>query len=377
MPPTLTAFHIGSLIHLLDFDDIHDEARVHPTAVTLAAALAVSRLRNPGERHSCTEAVVAGNELICRLGMAFRPVGTGPGSDWFLTQVFGYFAAALTAGIALELSEDEIVAAMGLAYMQAAGGKEAGFGTGSTARAIYPGFAAMGGVHAALLARAGIVGPETALDGPANFFNLYLNGRPTHQQLEGLLKADGWEWLGTSLKPYPCCRLSHPYVEASLVLARKVCASDVRKIVVSVNPSASKLCHPADGRRKPSTLQDAKYSIPFMIAFSLVHGRVDLANLCEDSIRDAEVLRIAELIDIIEDFPDRPGLPRADIKVETRTEEIHICNEPNLSVDEGLAMKKFLVCCEVAEIKDGKRIWNDLNSSDAYQSTITGLIKMV
>lgn len=376
LAPAFAAFHTASLIHLLDFDDIHDEARVHPTAVTLPAALAVSHLRDPGAgvRPRIAEAVASGNELMCRFGVALRPVGTGPGSDWFLSQTFGYFAAALAAGITMDLTENEIVAALGLAYMQAAGGKEAGFGTGSTARAIYPGFAAMGGVHAAMLARAGIVGPETALDGPANFFSLYLGARPSNQQMEMLVEPEGWEWLGTKLKPFPCCRLSQPYVEAALALTGKVRPADIRRVVISVNPSAAKLCHPAQARRRPETLQDAKYSIPFMVAFSLRHGRVDLKMLNEDSFRDPDVLSIAERIEIIENQMDRPGLPQADIRIETAGGTYRICEEPDLSMDNDAARDKFLVCTAAAGLAGGGELWSSLNAIDKGESAIAGLM---
>ena len=59
----------------------------------------------------------------------------------------------------------------------------------------------MGGVQAALLARAGVAGPEGALDGPAGLFRLYLGGAAP--DLDSLLDPDGWEWLATEVKPWP------------------------------------------------------------------------------------------------------------------------------------------------------------------------------
>lgn len=162
--PAAAAFANSALVHVLDFDDIHDAARLHPTTVTLPAALAAAQLAG-ARGEAVVDAVLLADELMCRLGVVCSPTGTGPGSDWFLTQLFGYFGAAAAAGSVLGLDEDTLVSAFGLAYMQAAGGKQAGFGTGSTARAIYPAFAAQGSVQACLLARAGIKGPEGAFDG--------------------------------------------------------------------------------------------------------------------------------------------------------------------------------------------------------------------
>lgn len=63
---------------------------------------------------------------MCRLGCMFQPRGSGPGSDWFLTQLFGYFGAALSAGLVLRLDASQLVSGLGFAYMQMAGGKEGG-----------------------------------------------------------------------------------------------------------------------------------------------------------------------------------------------------------------------------------------------------------
>lgn len=319
--PAAAAFANAALVHVLDFDDIHDAARLHPTTVTLPAALAAAQLAG-ASGSSVAEAVLLGDELMCRLGMACAPTGSGPGSDWFLTQLFGYFGGALAAGLVLGLDEDALVSSMGLAYMQAAGGKQAGFGTGSTARAIYPAFAAMGGVQASLLARAGLRGPEGAFDGAAGLFPVYLGAQPTQSQRELLLDAQGWHAASIELKPWPCCRLSHPYVAAALALRGADGALPVR-VEAHVNGSAAKLCRPLAERRRPATLQDAKYSIPWMIAFTLVRGRVDLATLDDSALADARVLELAQRIEVLESQPDRPGHPPARIRIEMEDGRVH------------------------------------------------------
>jgi 2-methylcitrate dehydratase PrpD len=316
LPPAAAAFANAALAHALDFDDIHDIARLHPTTVTLHAALAVAE---PAGASAATvlSAMALGNEVMCRLGEACAPSGEGPGSDWFLTQLFGYLGGCVAACVTLGMEEERLVAALGLAYMQLAGGKEAGFGVGSTARAIYPAFAAMGGVQAALLARAGVTGPETALDGAAGMFRLYLGGDPGAATRAAVLDRPGWTWLATEVKPWPSCRLSHPYVAAALALRERLGGAPHRgRVTVAVNASAAKLCRPIEGRRVPETLQDAKYSIPFMTAFTLAHGRVDLAALGPDATRDPEALALAQRIDIVETMPDGPGHPPAEITAE-------------------------------------------------------------
>src|SRR5690606_41201891 len=109
--------------------------------------------------------------------------------------------------LVLKLSDAQMVSGIGLACMQAAGSKEAGFGTGSTARAVYPAFAAMGGVQAALMARAGMDGPAGGLDGTAGLFKVYLGSQLTGAQRELLLDTGTWHWLETDIKPWPGARV--------------------------------------------------------------------------------------------------------------------------------------------------------------------------
>lgn len=345
--PSLAAFTNAALIHTLDFDDIHDVARLHPTAVTLPAALAAAALVGaPGAR--VVDAVALANELMCRLGVMYSPMGHGPGSDWFLTQLFGYFGAGLSAALVLGQDEDQIVSTLGLAYMQAAGGKEAGFGVGATGRSIYPAFAAMGGVTAALLSRAGVRGPESALDGAASLFRVYLEAPPSAQQLALLLAPDGWQFEATQIKPWPSCRLSHPYVSAALALRAQLQGAGVLRLSVAVNASAAKLCAPLADRRRPRTLQDAKYSVPYMTAFTLVHGAVDLDRLHLEALSDPAVLAVADRIDIIENLPDRPGHPPAEIHATTTDgRALHVV-AGNFDLCDDAARTKFHACLAYA-----------------------------
>lgn len=343
LPPMQAAFANAALIHTLDFDDIHDTARLHPTAVTLPAAAAAAQVVSAPMK-TVIEAVALGNELMCRLGVMYSPQGQGPGSDWFLTQLFGYFGAALSAGVVMGLDEDALVSALGFAYMQAAGGKEAGFGVGATGRSIYPAFAAMGGVTAAQLARAGLLGPASALDGAANLFRIYLESDPPPSQLEQLLDPEGWSFTATQIKPWPSCRLSHPYVAAAMELRKQLNGEPLVRLNVAVNASAAKLCRPLAERRRPITLQDAKYSIPYMTAFTLLHGAVNLDNLRQEALADARVHAIADQIEISETLPDKPGHPPARLHAVTASGHEILVQAPPFDLDSVGIRTKFADC---------------------------------
>ena len=368
LPPSLAAFANSSLIHILDFDDIHDIARLHPSSATLPAALAAAELCGASGA-AVVDGVALGNELMCRLGLVWNPTGTGPVSDWFTTQLFGYMGATIAAGVVLNMNEDQLVSALGLAYMQAAGGKEAGFGVGATARAIYPAFAAMGGVHACMLARAGIVGPQGSLDGNAGLFRILFGRQADDKQLGTLLDREAWLFRDTEIKPWPCCRLSHPYVAAAQALRRQLNNAEPVRIQVAVNASAAKLCHPLAQRRRPQTLQDAKYSVPFMTAFALSRDTLDLSTINDGMLQDKQAHRLADLVEIADTLPDTPGHPPAEIVV-TLGDGSTIASPRNWqsAISEEVVHRKFNACLSHAGTQNADPAWQRLNQLDAETS---------
>jgi 2-methylcitrate dehydratase PrpD len=360
LPPAYAAFANTALGHALDYDDINDLARIHPTPVTLAAALAAADAEDSRSTDLIT-AVALGNELLCRLGYAIEPRGTGTDSKWFLSQLFGYLGAALTAGLVLGLDDNELVHALGLAYMQVAGGKEPGVGTGSQARSIYPAFSSMGGVQAALLAREGVTAPASCLDGKTGLFLNYFGKNLNEKQRSVLLNSETWAFSDTSIKLYPSCRYSHPFINSALVLRSHCRHDEIDQIVIGVNETANMLCQPLEDRCHPKTLQDAKFSIPFMVAFAFVHGSVHLNNLTERALMDTEVLDLSNRIKIEQTQADTPGIPLGDIKIVTakgtkrHIERIH----PETSFDE--VKKKFIECCQYANVADPEVLWDTLS----------------
>ena len=70
--PAAAALINGALGHSLDFDDTHAEASLHPSAVVIPAAFAAAQLPGASGKEVIT-AIVAGYEVVCRLGQAVGP----------------------------------------------------------------------------------------------------------------------------------------------------------------------------------------------------------------------------------------------------------------------------------------------------------------
>lgn len=367
-PAPAAAFANAALAHALDFDDIHDEARLHPTPVTLAAAYAVaSASAGPrAEPGRLWQAVAIGNETMCRMGRACAPTGAGPASGWFLTQLLGTLGAALAAGWMLELDDEGLVSALGFALMLAAGSKEPAFGTGTNARQIYPAFAAMAGVTAARLAAAGLRAPTGSLDGSAGLWRLYLGLDPAAGLHRALTDPDRWDSLGTEIKPWPCCRLSHPYVVAALSLREALAAGRIQRLVIGVNASARRLCEPLGARLQPTTLADAKYSVPFVTAATLVLGAPSLQGFGDAVLAEPRVRELLQRVEIRPGLPDRPGHPPARLEawVDGDESSLKAAADGVPAPDAAATRAKFLECLQWAGRAGGSALWEALTGED-------------
>jgi 2-methylcitrate dehydratase PrpD len=161
------AFVNGTAAHGEDFDDTFEGGPVHAGAVIVPAVLAACERYNPDGRMALT-GIAIGVEVLCRLSLvvpkAVHKAGFHP------TAIFGAMGAAAGVGAALGLNARQIVDALGIAGSMAGGIIEY-LAEGAWTKRLHAGWAAQSGLRAALLARAGFVGPRTVLEGTHGLFN--------------------------------------------------------------------------------------------------------------------------------------------------------------------------------------------------------------
>src|SRR5438445_13587554 len=193
----------------------------------------------------------------------------------------GALASSLLAARLMGRDEDRSVAAIGIALSQASGGMEF-LTNGSPVKSLHPGWAAHGGVVAALFARAGMTGPETSLDGKHGPFRQFTGDESAAGRFRALIGDLGREWHlpKAAYKFYPCCHYLHPFIEAaSKVAERGVRADDVERIVCRVpKGEAAVICEPWETKQSPANGHAARWSLPITVAAQLVEGKVDLAT---------------------------------------------------------------------------------------------------
>lgn len=278
----------GGLIHSLEFDDTHTASIAHGSAVLAAAALAMAEAQNASGA-ALLGAYARGWEVLIRFGLA-APNGFHA-KGFMSTSVTGALVSALLAAELMGLDEDRSVAAIGIALSQASGVMEF-LTNGSSVKSLHPGWAAHGGVVAAMLARAGMTGPETSLDGKHGLFRQFTGDEAAAGRFRSLIAGLGREWHlpKAAYKFYPCCHYLHPFIEAAGKLAeRGVRADDVERILCRVpQGEAAVICEPWETKQSPANGHAARWSLPITVATQLVEGKVDLATFespASDTVR--------------------------------------------------------------------------------------------
>jgi len=268
----------GGLIHSLEFDDTHTASIAHGSAVIAAATLAMAESQKASGA-TLLGAFARGWEVLIRFGLA-SPVGF-PSKGYQNTSVCGTLAAALVAAELLDLDEDRTVNALGISLSQASGVFEF-LTNGSSVKSLHPGWAAHGGLIAALLARSGMTGPETSLEGRHGLFRQFAGDAEAAGRFRAHIGDIGkrWHLPEAAYKFYPSCHYLHPFIEAAGTLAeRGVRPDDVARIVCRVPAGqAPIICDPWDNKQAPETGHAARWSLPIVVASRLVEGKVDLAT---------------------------------------------------------------------------------------------------
>jgi 2-methylcitrate dehydratase PrpD len=282
----------GILIHGLDFDDTHLASIVHPTVTSLPCALSLGESIGASGAELLT-AYLAGAETAIRIGGAvkggFHHVG------FHATGIVAHFASAVAAGRLLRLTEDQIVAAQGIAGSTASG-IQVFLEEGAWTKRLHPGWAAVAGITAARLAEHGFAAPSRPYDGKFGLFHTHLQAQAGHVDI-GCLTAglgEDWHFAHTALKPYPVCHFIHGCADAAIDLHREVAAGDIVAVKALLpQPTLHIVAEPANLKERPTTDYEAKFSAQFVVANCLAKGRFGLADLQPEALADPQVRALA------------------------------------------------------------------------------------
>jgi 2-methylcitrate dehydratase PrpD len=295
VPAPTAALVNGAMMHALDFDDTHAAAYIHPGTVIIPSALAAAERAGNVSGTELLAAVAINSEVMTRIGLAF-PGSSKSTCGWHFTPLLGHLAAALTAARIAKLSVDRAIDALGIAYHQAAGNMQ-GLVDGGLTKRVGPGFAAQHGLIAMLLAEAGVTGAKYTLEGRFGLFRQY-GGADGDQSvlLDGL--GTRFESRDIFVKPYPCCALVHPFIDAALTIARStaIAMDEIAAIHIRCGPGTDLVCQPAQSKQQPRTIVDAQFSACWGVAAALARGSVTPDMYTVQALQAADLRHLSAMV---------------------------------------------------------------------------------
>lgn len=290
----------ATMARSLDFDEFNVNTGIHVNTTLVPVALAAAELSNQVDGKELITAIVVGGEIMCRMRLV-PDFCTGV-SGWS-GEIYGVFGSAVTAGKVLGLTRDEMGNALGLAYSQASGNLQMIY-DGSLATRLQQGFSARAGFLSAILAKKGLTGPHDFLEGRAGFYPVYYRG--ISYNIRRLLDDIGgkYEFLNIATKPYPCCGFTMAPIENVITLMKlnSFSEQEISKVTVRVNQRMYNIvCSPPEAKRRPQTVSDAMFSLPYVIGISLLRGDVSLGDFTDVAIKDLARLKTVDKVEIIVD----------------------------------------------------------------------------
>jgi 2-methylcitrate dehydratase PrpD len=254
-------------------------------------------------------AIAIGLEGTIRVALAAH--GELHAKGFHSTAIAAPFGACLAASVLLGLDETRTTHAFGIAGSMAAGLFEF-LAEGSTVKTMHPGWGAHGGITAARLARAGMTGPKTILEGR---FGLYQTHIDDNWDSEIICRKLGLEWhqLETSFKPYPCCHFLHTTLDALQGLRQDHVfqIDDIDQVTCLIPRGAVQVvAEPWADKLRPSTSYAAKFSLPYTVTTMLVHNKIGLDLIGVGGTLDPKLENLMARVDYEID-PDSEAYPRS------------------------------------------------------------------
>ena len=273
--PVGAALANAMTIDSLDAHDGHKLTKGHVGCGVLPALLAYTEAEGQADPEEFLTSLIIGYEIGTRAGIALHRTA----SDYHTSGAWISIACATLGARALKLDVGKTREAVGIAEYHGPRSQMMRCIDHPTMVKDGSGWGAMAGVSAAYLAAAGFTGAPAVTIENAELSDVW-----------GDL-GQNWRIFEQYFKLYPVCRWAQPSVEAvmSLQRAQKLDADDINHVEIETFHEGKRLHTP-----RPSSTEEAQYSLPFPTAAALVHGRLGPGEISGRALSDPRVLRLSD-----------------------------------------------------------------------------------
>jgi 2-methylcitrate dehydratase PrpD len=279
----------GTAAHAMDFD--HSFTLMgQPTAPVIPATVALGEALGASGR-GVIEAYAVGYEVTGKLVHSLRESAH---DGWHAPSNVGVFGATAACAKLLGLNASQVEMALGMAASMA-GGIVANFGT--MTKPLHVGLSARNGVVAAKLASGGYTANGKVFESGFGFYKVLHPGTPIDEKpIDELGKSYALLSDGLRIKPYPCGGLTHQVIDSMLEFRNKhgLTPDAVERVDVDVvKHTFERIVF-----KVPQTSIQGKFCMPYLVARALIDGKVSLHAFTEAAVREPNVLKFAERVEM-------------------------------------------------------------------------------
>ena len=281
----------GTAGTFLELDEGNQFARGHPAIHVVPAAVALAEARKFSGK-KLLEALVLGYEIGARIGIACKiRMSMHPHGSW------GTVGAAVAIGKLLGYDRATMREMINVSSSLTLATSRRTMLEGGLIRNVYSGVSGHMGILAHQLVDAGFNGEK---DGLKTVFGSVVSEIFDSEEMTNGL-GQRWEILRNYFKRHACCRYNHATLDAlQEIMARapegSIQAENVEDVEVTTYSLAAQLCD-----QQPENTLAGKFSIPFAVATTIVHGHTGVACFTPDAIQNQTARDLAKKVKVVED----------------------------------------------------------------------------
>ena len=283
----------------------------HASGTVLPAALAICQ-RDHRAGKDFLLAIALGFEVSGRLQKT--AVGLENTRGFHNPGVQGPFGAASAVGKLLGFDAATMASALGLAGSCAAGLLEFAW-KGDDTKRVHLGRASLMGLESALLAKKGLHGPVTVIEGPYGYFNAFSEPTDIAKLTDGL----GKKWLiqPASHKAF-ATHVTHQAVVQAIQDMKREHGFDPKNITKVSIRGPHRILEDRHCVRDPLTVMGGQYSLPFTAAVTLTRDMSNPLVYNNAAVNDPLVRSLAKNMELIVDksiHESHGAIPPAEVTI--------------------------------------------------------------
>lgn len=212
-------------------------------------------------------------------------------------RTWGVYSSVAAAGKLMQLSEEDLVNAFGIAGASNNPLYVSRRGEVSMWKGVAHAYATHNAIQACQLARNGMTGPEAIFEGPFGFFEAVSDGEITFPDKPNF---ENLRIMRTSIKSFACgCYIHSPVTGVlQLIDEHEIDPEAIDSIRIEIFEHAADMLATSNNWATDLNRETADHSIPYTVAVAVLEGEVTLGQYSERYLRSPSVHELMGRIEV-------------------------------------------------------------------------------